>query len=82
MDAGAKADLLDQEGRRGRELRESGTIVRIWRLPGQTANVGIWQAEDATDLHAAISSLPLFPWMSVQVTTLAAHYLEQDSAPA
>jgi muconolactone D-isomerase len=73
-----KADLLEREAKRGRELLESGTIVRIWRIPGRTANVGIWQAADATELHAALTSLPLFPLASIDVTALATHYLEQD----
>jgi muconolactone delta-isomerase len=82
MDVGARSDLLERERRRGLELRGDGTIVRIWRIPGQFANVGIWQTADATDLHAAISSLPLFPWMSAQVTLLATHHLEQDPVSA
>jgi muconolactone D-isomerase len=73
-----EADLRERERGRGEELRASGVIARIWRIPGQTANVGIWRAEDATKLHDAISSLPLFPWMSVEVTPLATHYLEES----
>jgi muconolactone D-isomerase len=72
-----REELLARERDRGRELRSAGTIVRIWRVPGRWANVGIWQAADATELHDAISSLPLFPWMTVDVAPLATHYLEQ-----
>ena len=78
MDADARNDLLEQEWRRGSELRDGGMIIRIWRIPGQLANVGIWQATDANELHAAISSLPLFPWMKTRVTPLATHRLEQE----
>jgi muconolactone D-isomerase len=72
-----REELLARERDRGHELRAAGTIVRIWRVPGRWANVGIWQAADATELHDAISSLPLFPWMTVDVAPLAMHYLEQ-----
>jgi muconolactone D-isomerase len=65
--------LVGEEARRSRELGELGHLVRIWRIPGRWANVGIWQAEDATQLHQVLSSLPLFPWMDVQVRPLAAH---------
>jgi muconolactone delta-isomerase len=41
--------------------------------PGRWANWGLWEAEDATALHEAISSLPLWPWMSVTVHPLAVH---------
>ena len=82
MEVGANRDLLERERKRGLELRDSGTIVRIWRVPGQFANVGIWKASDATELHAALSSLPLFPWMSAQVTPLATHHLEEEPKTA
>jgi muconolactone D-isomerase len=51
----------------------------MWRVPGRVANVGIWQATDATELHEALASLPLFPYIDARVTPLAQHYLE---APA
>ena len=70
--------LVEQERSRGLALKRSGVIVRIWRIPGRTANVGIWRAEDATALHEAIASLPLFPWLDANVTPLARHPLESD----
>lgn len=70
------AALTKAERERGSELQRSGIIKRIWRVPGTTDNVGIWSARDATDLHAAIASLPLFAFMSVTVTALAVHPLE------
>jgi muconolactone D-isomerase len=70
--------LREAEAVRGRELRAAGTIARIWRLPGRTANVGVWRAADATELDAAIASLPLHPWMSVTVCALATHPLEGE----
>jgi muconolactone D-isomerase len=67
--------LLAAEADRGRELRDAGSIVRIWRVPGRRANVGVWEAADATGLHELLSSLPVFPWMDVRVRPLADHYL-------
>jgi muconolactone D-isomerase len=72
-----RAALLAAELERGRELVADGTIERIWRLPGRLANVGVWRAADADGLHAAISSLPLWRWMQVQVTSLAEHPLAE-----
>src|SRR4051794_11923214 len=71
-----RAELLAAETTRGRELRRAGTIQRIWRLPGGLRNVGIWEAHDATELHEAISGLPLYPWIRAEVTALATHPLE------
>jgi muconolactone D-isomerase len=70
------ADLRAKEGARSLELYEAGAIVRIWRLPGRSANVGVWEAPDATELHALIASLPLFPWLDVTVSALARHPTE------
>ena len=78
MAADVRDRLLEQERARGQELKARGVIQRIWRLPGRNANVGIWQAPDATALHEAISSLPFFPWMDAHVTPLADHHLERD----
>lgn len=71
-------EVMAGERRRGRELMDAGTIRRIWRIPGRRANVGVWDAEDATALHAAIASLPAHPWMDVRVTALATHPLEGE----
>jgi muconolactone D-isomerase len=70
------ADIMQRETVRGRELQEAGTIVRIWRVAGKRANVGIWKADTGDELHAAITSLPAFPWLEASVTPLATHHLE------
>ena len=78
LDAEEREELVAAEAKRGRELIEAGTMVRIWRLPGRLANVGIWSAADADALHAAITTLPMFPYLDVEVTALATHPNEQD----
>jgi muconolactone D-isomerase len=67
------ARLVAAEGKRAAELAADGHLRRLWRIPGERANWGIWEAADATDLHAALGSLPLFPYMSIEVTALAQH---------
>ena len=52
---------------RARELVAQGILKRLWQVPGRRANYGLWSADDATALHAAISSLPYFPWLDVDV---------------
>jgi muconolactone D-isomerase len=76
MSAAQRTRTMDAEMQRARELKEAGTIVRMWRIPGRTANVGIWAAPDPTALHEAIASLPMFPYLLADVTPLAVHYLE------
>ena len=75
MNEEERRSLLEAEQAVGRQLVERGVIAAIWRLPGRRANVGIWHASDATELHGLISSLPLLPWMKVEVTELAMHDL-------
>jgi len=72
---GAKksAQLYAAEAERARELAQQGIIRRLWRVPGRRANWGLWEAKDATVLHMAICSLPLYPYMKVNVRPLAAH---------
>jgi muconolactone D-isomerase len=79
MAAAPRAALLERERARGRELRAAGLLQRIWRLPGRLANVGVWTALDADVLHAALTSLPLWPYAEVTVTALARHPLEEEN---
>jgi muconolactone D-isomerase len=65
--------LIAAERSRASELVAGGTIVRLWRVPGRWANYGIWAADSSEDLHAAIASLPFFPWLEVTVSALAEH---------
>ena len=71
--------LLAAEAVRGRELIADGRLIRIWRTPGRRANVSLYDARDATELHDLLSSLPCWPWMDVRVEPLAAHPLELDA---
>jgi muconolactone D-isomerase len=72
-DPDEKERLRLAEGVRARELAAEGIIRRIWRIPGRWANWGLWEATDATALHAAITSLPMYPWLDVEVFPLASH---------
>jgi len=72
-DPNRRAELIKAEAARAAELAAQGHIKRLWRIPGRWANVGLWHAKDATELHAAIASLPFFPWIKAEVRPLADH---------
>lgn len=72
-DASELARLTALEREHARQLADAGMIRRLWRIPGRRANWGIWEAPDATALHAALVTLPLWPWQVVHVYPLAAH---------
>jgi muconolactone D-isomerase len=73
LDATRRAQLLAAELERGKALADAGALLAIWRVPGRLANRAIWSATDATALHDALVSLPLWPYMDVAVTPLARH---------
>jgi muconolactone D-isomerase len=70
------AAVLDAERRVGLDYRNRGVLERIWRMPGTTADVGIWSASDASELDRLLGGLPAFRFMSIQIEALALHYLE------
>jgi muconolactone D-isomerase len=72
------ARLGDAERARAAELAREGRIRRLWRLPGRRGNWGLWEAPDATVLHEALASLPLYPWLDVEVIALARHPSDPD----
>ena len=76
------AELIAAERRVGRELIDEGAIVRIWRLPGQRANVGVWRAADASELVQLLDRLPLRAWVDADVVPLAVHELEHGPIEA
>lgn len=65
--------LYDAEALQAAHLAEEGRLIRVWRVPGRRANWGLWRADDATMLHEALSSLPLWRYMDIEVTALARH---------
>jgi muconolactone D-isomerase len=77
LDLDRLAALQAAESARARELVGQGLLKRIWRIPGRRSNISLYEAPDATALHAALSSLPLFPYMDIEVQALATHPVEQ-----
>lgn len=61
------------EKKRATELQESGNWPHLWRIVGQYSNISILNVDSNDELHALLSSLPLFPFMTIQVTPLAKH---------
>lgn len=68
-----KDKLRERENARALELVGEGTMVRIWRIVGRVANFSLWDAPTPEGLHDKVSSLPMFPYMKVDVTPLINH---------
>ena len=73
MDADRFELLKAQEKARAQELQRQGKWRHLWRAAGQYSNVSIFDVADHDELHAVMSTLPLFPFMAIQVTPLARH---------
>ena len=55
------------------DIQRQGKWPHLWRIAGRYANISIFDVADADELHALLISLPLFPFMDIQVTPLARH---------
>jgi muconolactone D-isomerase len=69
-----QADALKKtERERAQELQRSGTWRHLWRVAGRYANVSVFDVSGAEELHQILSTLPLFPFMQIEVTALCRH---------
>lgn len=73
LDAAVAEDLKARERALAQQLQHSGKWRHLWRIAGRYANVSIFDVADAEELHALLLSLPLFPYMDVEVEPLCRH---------
>ncbi len=73
LDPAAFEALKAAEKSRAWELQRAGKWPHLWRIAGAYANVSVFDVTDHDELHAILSSLPLFPFMAIVVTPLARH---------
>jgi muconolactone D-isomerase len=62
--------LTSQEHERAGELVRQGKWIHAWRLAGKWANVSIFEVESPSELHDILNSLPLYPFMEINVAAL------------
>jgi len=67
------AELKRVEKARAEELQRAGTWRHLWRIAGQYSNVSVFDVDSTDELHAVLSTLPLFPFMEIAVTPLLRH---------
>lgn len=72
-----REELRAAERVRAMELRAAGILQRLWRVPGRNATIGLYRADDPAQLHDALMSLPMAPWLDVTVEALATHPQER-----
>jgi muconolactone D-isomerase len=73
LDRETLENLRKLEHERAAELQRNGKWAHLWRIAGRFANVSIFNVESPGELHAILESLPLYPYMHVDVTALCKH---------
>jgi muconolactone D-isomerase len=68
-----RARLLEEEKQRAQDLQRQGVWLHLWRVVGRYSNISIFDAGSHEALHEVLWTLPLFPYMQIEVTPLARH---------
>ena len=66
-------ELKKTEKEIAQTLQRSGKWRHLWRIAGQYANISVFDVDSVDELHALISTLPLFPYMQIQIMPLCRH---------
>lgn len=66
-------DYITREKETSQGWQKSGKWIYLWRVAGKYSNISVIEAESPDELHQIISSLPLFPYMNIKVTSVCKH---------
>jgi len=70
----AEAEAIKQKEKEyAQKLQQDGIWLHLWRIVGQYANVSIFDVKDNAHLHEVLTGLPLYPYMTMEVTALCQH---------
>jgi muconolactone D-isomerase len=69
----ARADGLAREKAYAQDLQKQGKWVHIWRVVGKYSNISVFDVGSNDELHDILWNLPLFPYMTIEVTPLCPH---------
>jgi muconolactone D-isomerase len=68
--------IRSREAARSSELAAQGHLLRLWRPPlepGEWRTLGLFRAQDRTQLEDVLVSMPLRVWRTDVVTPLSPH---------
>ncbi len=65
--------LKAEERARAQDLQRDGKWLHLWRIVGQYSNISVFDVDSHDELHSLLSTLPLFPFMAIEVMPLARH---------
>ena len=73
LDPAVREDTLAREKAYSQELQRGGEWAHIWRVVGKYSNISIFDVESNDRLHEILGGLPLYPFMTIELTALATH---------
>ena len=73
MPAEQAAQLKQTEKELAQRLQHEGKWRHLWRIAGQYANVSVFDVDSVDEQHNLLTSLPLFPYMQIDVMPLCRH---------
>ena len=73
LDGAKVTELSEREHKRAAELQGKGKWLHLWRVAGQWANISIFKVDSPAELHDILESLPLRPYMDVEISALCKH---------
>lgn len=81
LDPDRRHEIVTEEKARALELQRAGVWPHLWRVVGEYSNISIFDVGSGDELHTLLSSLPLFPYMTIKVTPLATHPSDLQAQP-
>ena len=73
LDPAVRDDTVAREKAYSQQLQRAGEWRHIWRVVGQYSNISVFDVASNERLHEILWGLPLFPYMTIEVTPLATH---------
>lgn len=68
-----QADYFAREKECSQKWQSTGKWKYLWRVAGRYANISVLEVDSPDELHQILSSLPLFPYMKIKVTSVCQH---------
>lgn len=66
-------DYMTRERQTSQKWQKTGKWVYLWRVAGRYANISVLDVDSPDELHQILSELPLFPYMTIKVTSVCKH---------
>ncbi|HJP72765.1 MAG TPA: muconolactone Delta-isomerase [Pseudonocardiaceae bacterium] len=73
LDPVVREDTIAREKAYSQRLQRAGKWPHIWRVVGKYSNISIFDVDSTDELHDILWNLPLFRYMTIEITPLAQH---------